>query len=385
MRVVGAFLLTLAVIDACVSLFVLRDGMLAGIPLPPFSSITHPKQRLWIAELGKEKTESIGRFDAELGWTWRPSAIDSNGVTINALGARGPREYAKEKPAGTTRAITFGDSFTFGDEIGDDKTFQRIYEGRHRDFEMINFGVSGYGTDQALVRYRRLGRDLDADVVCIGIMLENIGRNVNRFRPLWNTRTGFCATKPRFVLRGDALELLPQPFDTRESLLAALEDDSVFDHITTDEYWWKRPAVPTGRISSLVRIAAGFLGERARSPERLWRDQDGEPFRTTLAILETFQTEALANGARFAPILIFPAPKDLYEHALPSDEYWQALLGELERRGMDVINPIPALAARELELRAAPGQGSLYFKSHLTSVGNSVVADEIHRWLEARL
>ena len=56
-------LFTLAVIDACVSLFVLRDGMLAGIPLPPFSSITHPKQRLWIAELGKEKTESIGRFD----------------------------------------------------------------------------------------------------------------------------------------------------------------------------------------------------------------------------------------------------------------------------------------------------------------------------------
>ena len=35
--------------------------------------------------------------------------------------------------------------------------------------------------------------------------LENIGRNVNRYRPLWHPNSGATGAKPRFVLSGDAL------------------------------------------------------------------------------------------------------------------------------------------------------------------------------------
>ena len=380
-RNVALVALGLLALDVLFAFAFLGDGLLAGLPVPPFDGITHPDQHAWVETLGGEDGPGNGRFDAELGWTWKPSSTSPEGVTINALGARGPREYARERPSGRTRILAFGDSFTFGDGIRDSATFPRIFESRRREFEVLNFGVSGYGTDQAFLRYRSVGRDLGADVVCIGIMLENIGRNVNRFRPLWNTRTGFCATKPRFVLADEDLRLLPQPYRTKTALREALLDGSLVEHVSEGEHWLV-PSPP--RFSFTARVVTALLGERRRSPARLWRDEAGTPLRTTLAVLEAFRDEALADGARLAPILIFPAPEDL-ERALAGRPYWEGFLAELDRRGLDRIDLIPPLAERQRELLAAPGPATLYFKSHLSSVGNSVVADALYAWLEPRL
>lgn len=383
---VAACLAPLVLADVAISVLFLRDGIFLGNPLPPFETVTHPRQRAWIEGLAAEDPSGIGAFDPELGWTWRPSSRTADGAfTIDALGARGPREYAPRPPAGVTRVLTFGDSFTFCDEMPDDSTFEHYLEDRHRDFEVLNFGVSGYGTDQALLRYRSLGRGLGADVVCIGILLENIGRNVNRYRPLWNTRTGFPATKPRFVLAAGELRLVPQPYRTKEALLAAVESGGLFEDVAKDEYWWRRPPVPTGRLSSLVRIACGYLAQRERSPARLWRDVDGEPFQVTLAILETFQREALADGARLAPILVFPAREDLRDHAVRGDSYWEAFYAELDRRGLAHLDLIAPLLARYREEAVNPEGGTVYYKGHLSTVGNSVVADVLHAYLAERL
>lgn len=377
--------LSLVAADQLVRFTVLRDGLFLGRPLPPFGALPHPAHRAWAQELRGPEAPGIGRFDAELGWTWRPSSASDDGLFhVNALGARGERAYDPVPPPGVTRILTFGDSFTFCDEIRDNGAFQHIFENRHPDHEVLNFGVSGYGTDQALLRYRRLGRELGAEVVCIGLLLENIGRNVNRYRPLWNPSTGFCLAKPRFVLEGQELRLVPQPFPSRSALADALEGGTLLDSIAPDEHWYERPPVPFGRASAFLRLACGWQAHALRAPERLWQEPAGEPFRVTIALLETFQREALAAGARLAPVLLFPAKEDLAAYVDEDRVYWQALLDELERRQIDVLDLIPALAARERELRAAPEQGTLYFGGHLSSVGNAVVASELWRWLGER-
>jgi len=381
-----ALLLSLALADVLVSLLLIRDGMFMGHPLPPFAAITHPRQSAWVEGLASEEERGIGAFDPELGWTWRPSSRTEDGeFTINALGARGPREYERERPGDVTRLLFFGDSFTFCDEMPDEASFQRFFENRHPRFEALNFGVSGYGTDQALLRYRSLGRELGADVVCIGILLENIGRNVNRYRPLWNTRTGFSATKPRFVLVDAGLELLPQPYANRAEQRAAILSGEVFDDVAEHEYWLGRPRVPTGKLSSFARILGGYVANRERTPARLWGAVDDEPFMTTLAILEAFQREALADGARLAPILIFPAREDLRDHGVRGQIYWQTLFDELERRELAYVDLITPLLARYLEEQTNPEGGTVYFKGHLSTVGNSVVADALFEWLSGRL
>lgn len=385
LRIALALGLALLVADLGTALFLIRDGQFFGRPLPPFGALTHPGQ---LGTLEKMAAEPQGNwsFDRELGWTFRPSSVSADGLfAIDALGARGPREYGPEPAPGKRRVLTFGDSFVFCDEVPAEASFQQQLEELEPELEVLNFGVSGYGTDQAWLRYRSLGRGLGAEVVCIGLMLENIGRNVNRYRPLWSTRTGVCMTKPRFLLDGSgALTLLAQPFETRAELHAAILDGSVLTRVAEHEYWLGRPNVPTGGWSALVRVASGYFAYRERSPARLWRESEGEPFRVTLAILEGFQRQALADGARLAPLLIFPAKEDLERYALPGRPYWGALLAELERRGLPYLDLIEPLSAHARAQPDGTGTEALYQGGHLSRLGNSIVAQALHAWIRAR-
>ncbi len=381
-RIFLALGLAVLAADLGTSLFLIRDGVFLERPLPPFGALTHPNQLVTLEKMGAEPTGNWV-FDRELGWTWRASRVSEDGLyATNALGARGPREYGPAPAAGTRRVLTFGDSFTYCDEVGPADTFQTQLEALEPGLEVLNFGVSGYGTDQAWLRYRRVGRELGAEVVCLGLMLENIGRNVNRYRPLWATRTGVCVTKPRFVLDGrGGLELVPQPYATRDELHAAILDGSVLERVAEHEYWLGRPTVPTGKLSGLMRLGAGFLAYRERSPARLWSDPAGEPFLVTLAVLEHFRREALADGARLAPVLLFPSKEDLARYALRDRPYWTELLAELERRGIPCVNLIEPLAARARQTRDTRGALRLYEGGHLSQAGNAIVASTLQEWL----
>jgi hypothetical protein len=383
-RVLLALALSLVLADLAVNLFLIRDGIFLDRPLPPFGALTHPRQRARLERL-LEAPRGAGEFDPELGWTWRPSGVSDDGLfVIDAMGARkGRREHGPRPAPGRRRVTTFGDSFTFGDEVPGDASFQWLLEGIAPELEVLNFGVGGYGTDQALLRYRRLGRDLGADVACMGILLENIGRNVNRYRPLWNTSTGLCVTKPRFVLATDgSLEVLPQPFGSRDELRTAILDGTVIDRIREHEYWLG-PEVPTGRLSGLLRLLYGYLAYRERAVARLWKDPAGEPFQVTVALLETFHHEALADGARLAPILIFPSKEDLRRYALPGRPYWTGLMAELDRRGVPYIDLVTPLTERARELDEDPPAASLYYGGHLSRAGNAVVARVLLDWIRA--
>lgn len=385
LRIALALFLAGLLADLSTSLFLIHDGLFFGRPLPPFGALTHPKQRETLAKMAAE-SHGTWIFDRELGWSWRASSVSEDGLyAINALEARGPREYERQPAPGKRRLLTFGDSFTFGDEVRADSSFQQQLEHLEPAFEALNFGVSGYGTDQAWLRYRRLGRGLGAEIVCLGLMLENIGRNVNRYRPLWATFTGVCVTKPRFVLATDGkLELVPQPYATREELYAAIADGSVLEQIAAHEYWLGRPEIPTGKLSSLVRLACGYLAYRERSPARLWRDVSGEPFQVTLALLEGFHRMAVADGLRLAPVLLFPSKEDLRDYALPGRPYWTSLFSELERREIPYVDLIVPLTEGARALGAERWELELFQGGHLSRAGNAIVARELLAWIHAR-
>jgi hypothetical protein len=256
---------------------------------------------------------------------------------------------------------------------------ERMFPG----YEVLNFGVSAYGTDQSFLRYRRRGRRRGAHVICMGMLLENIGRNVNRYRPLWYPRTGSPIAKPRFVL-GESGELVhvPVPYATEAEFRAAVLDETVLADLAEHERW-SGPRPWTGRLSSFVRIATGLWAYAQRQPKKLWEDPDDEAFRVTVAILDTFRREALADGAQEAVLLIFPYKDDLASYLETGTRYWQPLLGELERRGIPYIDLVPPLAQKHRELRAEGRDGTVYFGGHLSSVGNSVVAKELKAWIDA--
>src|SRR5690606_2816732 len=168
-----------------------------------------------------------------------------------------------------------GDSFTFGDEVGDDDTWAVALERALAEHgiaaEVLNFGVNGYGTDQAYLRWRRDGRRFAPDVVVYGFQPENALRNLNVFRALYFAATDMPLQKPRFLLEGGAddraLRAIGQPTIAPRDMLAALADLDRQPLAAYDRYappyfdhWWLRSKL----LALLVTIAANDLADPFR-------------------------------------------------------------------------------------------------------------------------
>jgi hypothetical protein len=141
-----------------------------------------------------------------LGWTINPDSTSVDGLNhSNSQGLRASRDYAPTPAPGRIRMAAFGDSFTHCNDVANDETWEAYLEARDRRLEILNFGVGGYGPDQALLRYRQDGSRFKSHIVVIGFSSENIRRTVNTYRPLYDRRAPNPFAKPRFRLDGDHL------------------------------------------------------------------------------------------------------------------------------------------------------------------------------------
>jgi hypothetical protein len=80
---------------------------------------------------------------------------------INDHGLRDDRDFPYEKPPGVKRIVSLGDSYTVGYEVQGEETFASVLERTLRahglEVEVLNAGVSGYGTaEEALYLEREL-------------------------------------------------------------------------------------------------------------------------------------------------------------------------------------------------------------------------------------
>jgi hypothetical protein len=101
-------------------------------------------------------------------------------VSINSDGLR-DREHAKSKPAGTLRIAVVGDSYAEAFQVEREKAFWSVLETRlrgcpalkGREVEVVNFGVSGYGTAQELLTLREKVWSYSPDVVLLAVTTNN--------------------------------------------------------------------------------------------------------------------------------------------------------------------------------------------------------------------
>lgn len=383
---------SIVVCDLALTLFVLDDGALGWRPVPPFSSLSSPQQRQWLAaqqleEKGARKDEVLCEFDAELGWCnprlRRTREQQRPAYSYEPHGARSPRDYADAPPANVTRITCFGESFTHGDEVSDADTWQLQLEALDARYEALNFGVGAYGSDQALLRMRREGLH-QASIACMGFMLENIGRNVNRYRPLWYPTTSACGAKPRFVPRDGELALVPLPYATRTALLGAVSDGSVIEDLAEHEHWSLETRMGWLGFSGLLRLGAAAWAYERREIPALFADHAGEPYVVSLALLEAFVREARELGARRALVIVFPRELDVRALASDGARFWSSFVDELRARGVEVLDVGDALASEWRRAQADPSLPRLFQGAHYSGAGNAVVARELARHLQVQ-
>lgn len=126
------------------------------------------------------------RPDAELGWALRAGVegrFNSEGsayVRINSAGLR-DREHALEKPADAYRIVVLGDSYSEAMQVGREDAFWSLLEGElercgyqpEKRIEVINFGVSGFGTAQEYLMLEAVAMRYRPDLVLLQFMNGN--------------------------------------------------------------------------------------------------------------------------------------------------------------------------------------------------------------------
>jgi len=264
------------------------------------------------------------RLDAEVGdaldpgaegwWTREGRAY----VRINGQGLRDV-EHTLAKPPGVIRIAVLGDSFAEALQVELEQTFWRVMARRletcpsfaGHDVEVINFGVSGYGTAQELLTLRRRALRYAPDVV---LLLFTTGNDVRN-----NSKDLQHGGRPLAELRDDTIGFDMTFLDTPSARLQLSPVGRFY-------YWARhhsRVVQLLGRLqlrgsadkapgaNSSIRREPGLDDEVYREPsDSKWRDA----WNLTQALLVAARDESKANGARFllatgsSPIQVDPNP-----------------------------------------------------------------------------
>jgi hypothetical protein len=322
-------------------------------------------------------------FDSELGW-------DVGADSKNTLGvARHPGNYA---PRDRYKLKAFGDSFTFGSDVADQDTWTAMLEAESH-WECLNYGVPGYGTDQAFLKYRRT--KVPTEWTILGIHQENIARVVNAYRAFYMEDWG--PPKPRFFLEREGLRLEPSPIARPEEALRLL-DPTVVERLRRLDYWPRYNEEALGgprRLAwpaswTVLRHAPFFLSRAALEirvrvrptyeyevqrfkPYHLY-DENSEAFRILCRIIDQFAALCAERGER-PLVLIFPMQHTVDLLRTYRRLVYEPLPARLRARG------IPHLDFGPLFARAHYQRYFLRYNGHLSREGNERVAREIIHYL----
>lgn len=319
-------------------------------------------------------------YDRELGWRYRPGYRDDH-EGINHQGLRSRHDYTPVAGKGVVRIAAFGDSFVFGNEVGDDEAWPSLLEGDRTVFEVLNYGVGAYGTDQALLRYVEEGGDLSPEIVLIGFAPIDLRRCVNVYRRFIHNR-GTVATKPRFLQRNDgSLVLLPNPVPGLDEWRSFLDDPGRISKLGRHDHWY-RPSVyenPLFDHSAFVRlatIAALRIHERYFRSDRLHRgnvfNTNSEAFQLQVALIERFAEEVRRRGAR-PLVLLLPDLEAVSSLKEGDPASYHPLSDALRERGLEVMDGLQSFG--EVDQRSdVAGWFVVEGHGHYSAEGNRKIA-----------
>lgn len=280
--------------------------------------------------------------DNLLGW---PSPDEfGNGVEYDLKGSRIVPSFSDEYQSCVS---LYGDSFTWSAEVDNEHAWGNVLS-KLVSCRVANYGVGGYGSDQAYIRFRRNTND-ESSIVFLNHLSENILRNVNQFRDLLYPGTGL-GFKPRFIINEKGiLELLPLPtFDVTQYKDVVMHPNKYFKN----EYF-----IPGGTSGltlasfpytiSIIKALKHFrikakLHDEPSYLEFYKKNHASRALEITSAILEAFYNDAIERG-KIPIITIIPTGRDLL-YFLKYDVWpYDSLIDKLSDHDILVFNFGPGI------------------------------------------
>jgi lysophospholipase L1-like esterase len=281
------------------------------------------------ARFGPTTNPAYVLHDDELGWRYAPLArarhqTDDFDVGIE-LNAQGFRDAPFDAHPGRTRIVALGDSLTFGWGVEASQGFTSRLEAL-LGADVINLGVGGYGTDQELLLWGRVGRALQPKLVLLTVCANDLQE---LSRP-----AAYGRYKPRLEQHDGTLRLLGTP-------------------------------VPDNRLadwSHLARSAWAWTIKRSTPP--LTPAETPVAASLQCALIARLADEVQAAGARLLVVIEGPEPAADCPH---------------DPTAWDVLDVQPALQAA-----ARTGPVRFATDAHWTALGHQAVAEAIAARLRER-
>ena len=341
----------------------------------------------WMAYIPRFTEEQMAFYlrerDPALGWafitdsTWG-HATDSGGRITRPIPRPDPARFSVAVPC----VSTYGDSFVYGTEEPDSASFPH-YLGTLLGCPVRNFGVPGYGSDQAVMLSRAQAALDSAPLVIVQHLTENVLRNVNRYANLLYPGSPL-RFKPRFVVSGDTILYLASPVSSRSGFARLAENP---DSALAPEGFLNRPRAEFPFSVALLRWLAGDVKLRSRITQVPVEapfyelDHPAGGFELSAAILTAAARDAAAHGKRAVVLLQTTRQGLIYAK---EEGRWMdaALYDTLRARGLSVIHAGP-LVLRALGNRDPCDLFDDCVQTHLSAEGNRIVAGIIAEYLKA--
>jgi len=152
---------------------------------------------------------AVGRFDDELGWTYKPNVrtlqrvgdeVRDVALRFDGIGARVADDSATAaSPTRRPTVMFIGCSFTMGEGVTYEESFVgRVAATLAPRYSVVNLGVQGYGTDQSWLMLKRHAAEFDLKAVVYTFIADHVARNDNHDRRLLYRGARFLGTKPHF-------------------------------------------------------------------------------------------------------------------------------------------------------------------------------------------
>jgi hypothetical protein len=304
------------------------------------------------------------RFDRQLGWAPLENITGVHklsGLSVlvhqNQYGLRGPDDMQFNKLPGKKRILVFGDSYVWGFGTDQANLFSAP-EVHGANEEILNFGVSGYGTDQEYLFYQLRGTKFVADEVVVALTPYNdIANNL--------ASEQYSYLKPYFRLESGQLVLHDGHVSNSRfrEIISGLSHHSRVWNLTSE-------FIRGAWDSMLMRLKPNTAEARyAKLDRHMVSHRDGEGVELTVAILKKFQEAAAAQKANFYVIFIPYMPH--VEKHLPNNHPLVPLIAAgLTRVGVSYREPYPAF------LKAAAAGAHLFNKTdkHFSPEGHTLFA-----------
>ena len=324
--------------------------------------------------------------DTSLGWVSNSNygkddnlyKYNKDGIRINDIN----RIFNKKD---VLRIAIFGDSYIHGDEVNFENTIgkylEEIFNKNNINVEVLNFAVSGYGMDQALLRYQAVNYKYKPDIILLGVQFENVKRNVNILRPFYSHITEIPYSKPRFIMNKEELKLIPNPIKDISKTVGIIENFEKWSFSKYENFYDVADYNSAYLYKSQIFTVLSSLISTLNSEFNFY-SSNSKSYLLTKSIFKEFIEDCKLNNQIFIPVhlptindLQFPQ-RSFFNLLYSQDFIYQDLFTELKsmKHFVETFNKLNNWSSEE-------SLDKLFMKRHYSPIANRIIAEQIYEFI----